>query len=132
MFKVLFEDGETIIDRIGAQEFYVWGVDTRPAQTSRTSQSLRWEPVKLMRCLDSKGAGCITYYKVILCPDFTFPDWPNARPAGKRIEPVISVRTLTPDASQDLRQNYSRAHELVGTALEELFVHSCKKDINDD
>lgn len=130
LFRLKFRDGETVYDREGKRTYFLWGRDIRKGWGNHGPYGSRWDPVRFIRCLTLSGYGCVTYYDVIVCRDFRYPEFPHYRP-GERMEPVISVSTGNPEDSEDLLANFDLAHNLIEESLERLLDHSCRQGGND-
>lgn len=126
LFEIHIRDGEEVHDRSGQRTYFLWGRDVRTPVGNHGPYGSKWNPARFIRCLTLAGYGCITHYNVILCRNYRYPNQPN-RPDGWTIEPVILVSTQTPEASEDLLENFDRAHNLIEEALERLLEHSCRQ-----
>lgn len=124
IFAVHFRDGEKVFRSEGNREYFLWGRDTRSGFGSFGAFGNKWNPVRFIRCLTKIDLGCITHYDVLLCKRYFYPKRPQYRP--KKIEPVISVKTQTPIASDLLLDNFGEAHALMEIVLDRLLEHSCQ------
>ena len=128
LFEIHIRDGENLHNQSGIKTFFLWGRDVRTPLGNHGPYGSKWNPVRLIRCfkLGETGQRCITNYNVILCRNYRYPNRPN-RPDGRTIEPIITVSTQTPEASEDLLENFNLAHNLIEESLERLLEHSCRQ-----
>lgn len=124
LFQVRFRDQDRTYSTSGKRTYFLWGRDVRTPIGNHGPYGSKWNPVRWIRCLTEAGHGCNTFYDVIICPDYRFPNWPNGS-RSRFVEPIISVSADTPEASEDLLRNFALAHDLVEEALERLLNHTC-------
>ncbi len=125
LYEVHISDGEQVYDRSGKRTYFLWGRDIRTPLGAHGPYGSKWNPVRFIRCLTLADHGCITYYNAIVCSDYRYPNRPVPA-SSKPVEPIISISTQDPEASEDLLENFDIAHDLIEEALERILEHSCR------
>lgn len=128
VYAIHFRDRGEVFEQDGKTSFYLWGRDVRSISGSFGPYGNKWNPARFIRCFTEAGFGCITYYDVLICKRYVFPEWQYLS-FPERFEPVISIRTETPEASEYLLLNFDKAHNLIEEVLERLLEHSCRGDM---
>lgn len=127
LFEIHIRDGDEVYDQSGKRTYFLWGRDVRTPLGNHGPYGSKWNPTRFIRCLTLAGYGCITNYNVIICQDYRFPSMPHFDLDGAGKAPRISVSTQTPEASEDLLENFDLAHNLIEEALERILEHSCRQ-----